>query len=160
MLHFTPNKIKADIFKHLHLFHCSPNTVFLCINTNSLSSPCLSLQSEAGNFECSVSALRWVCKEKVSLKYQFWSWEGHMERMASRRYMPAGPLMDISVISGKLDEVYLPHWICVGKWTFYISHSMCTTTDAVLVSSLIVCVCILCRRQPINIRQVCSPAHR
>ncbi|XP_018555614.1 uncharacterized protein LOC108899589 isoform X1 [Lates calcarifer] len=82
-------------------------------STDADEAPTYSLQSEAGNFECSVSALRWVCKEKVSLKYQFWSWEGHMERMASRRYMPAGPLMDISVISGKLDEVYLPHWICV-----------------------------------------------
>ncbi|XP_050931905.1 uncharacterized protein LOC108899588 isoform X2 [Lates calcarifer] len=82
-------------------------------STDADETPTYSLQSEAGNFECSVSALRWVCKEKVSLKYQFWSWEGHMERMASRRYMPAGPLMDISVISGKLDEVYLPHWICV-----------------------------------------------
>ncbi|GLD53087.1 uncharacterized protein AKAME5_000587800 [Lates japonicus] len=82
-------------------------------STDADEAPTYSLQSEAGNFECSVSALRWVCKEKVSLKYQFWSWEGHMERMESRRYMPAGPLMDVSVISGKLDEVYLPHWICV-----------------------------------------------
>ncbi|XP_039661994.1 NACHT, LRR and PYD domains-containing protein 1 homolog isoform X2 [Perca fluviatilis] len=75
--------------------------------------PTYSLQSEAGNFECSVSGLRWVCKEKVSFKYQFCSWEGIMERMESLQYMPAGPLMDITVIAGKLDEVYLPHWICL-----------------------------------------------
>ncbi|XP_071325380.1 uncharacterized protein [Trachinotus anak] len=75
--------------------------------------PTYSLQSEAGHFECSVSALRWVCKEKVSLKYQFFSWEGHMERMESRQYMAAGPLMNITVIAGKLDEAYLPHWICI-----------------------------------------------
>lgn len=25
--------------------------------------------------------------------------------------------MDITVISGKLDEVYMPHWICTGKQT-------------------------------------------
>ncbi|XP_056235668.1 NACHT, LRR and PYD domains-containing protein 1 homolog [Seriola aureovittata] len=72
-----------------------------------------SLQSEAGRFECSVSALRWVCKETVSLEYQFVSWEEHMERMKSMQYKPAGPLMNITVNAGKLDEVYLPHWICI-----------------------------------------------
>ncbi|XP_071325376.1 uncharacterized protein [Trachinotus anak] len=82
-------------------------------STDVDEAPTYSLQSEAGHFECSVSALRWVCKEKVSLKYQFFSWEGHMERMESRQYMAAGPLMNITVIAGKLDEVYLPHWICI-----------------------------------------------
>ncbi|XP_059181749.1 uncharacterized protein LOC131960527 isoform X2 [Centropristis striata] len=80
-------------------------------------SPIYSLQSEAGNFECSVSGLRWECKEKVSLKYQFCSLKYHMERIESTKYMPAGPLMGISVIAGKLDVVYLPHWICVDDPT-------------------------------------------
>ncbi len=40
-----------------------------------------------------------------------------MERMERMKYMPAGPLIDITVIAGKFDEVYLPHWICIGKWT-------------------------------------------
>ncbi|XP_059194909.1 uncharacterized protein LOC131976046 isoform X2 [Centropristis striata] len=79
--------------------------------------PTYSLQSEAGNFECSVSGLRWVCKEKVSLKYQFCSLKGHMERIDSIKYMPAGPLMGITVIAGKIDIVYLPHWICVDDPT-------------------------------------------
>ncbi|XP_035862451.1 uncharacterized protein LOC116060966 [Sander lucioperca] len=81
--------------------------------TDADEAPTYSLQSEAGIFECSVSGLRWVCKEKVSFKYQFCSWEGIMERMESLQYMPAGPLMDITVIAGKLDEVYLTHWICI-----------------------------------------------
>ncbi|KAK5922026.1 hypothetical protein CgunFtcFv8_019332 [Champsocephalus gunnari] len=72
-----------------------------------------SLKSEAGNFECSVSGLRWVCQDKVSFKYQFCSSEEPMKRMEMMRYMPAGPLIDITVISGKLSEVYLPHWICI-----------------------------------------------
>ncbi|XP_034057097.1 uncharacterized protein LOC117536366 [Gymnodraco acuticeps] len=72
-----------------------------------------SLKSEAGNFECSVSGLRWVCQDKVSFKYQFCSSEEPMKRMEMMRYMPAGPLIDITVISGKLFEVYLPHWICI-----------------------------------------------
>ncbi|XP_070822674.1 NACHT, LRR and PYD domains-containing protein 1 homolog isoform X2 [Chaetodon trifascialis] len=36
-----------------------------------------------------------------------------MARMANMKYMPAGPLIDITAVAGKLDEVYLPHWICI-----------------------------------------------
>ncbi|XP_042279678.1 uncharacterized protein LOC121905496 isoform X2 [Thunnus maccoyii] len=86
-------------------------------STDADEAPTYSLQSEAGKFECSVSDLRWVCEEKVSIKYQFWSWEEHMERMESLQYMPAGPLLDITVIAGKLNEVYLPHWICTDDST-------------------------------------------
>ncbi|KAI9526275.1 hypothetical protein NQZ68_041560 [Dissostichus eleginoides] len=86
-----------------------------------------SLKSEAGNFECSVSGLRWVCQEKVSFKYQFCSSEEPMKRMEMMKYMPAGPLIDITVISGKLFEVYLPHWICIDDipeilQTFAVLH--------------------------------------
>uniref|UniRef100_G3PFF1 CARD domain-containing protein n=1 Tax=Gasterosteus aculeatus aculeatus TaxID=481459 RepID=G3PFF1_GASAC len=71
------------------------------------------LQSKAGNYECSVSGLRWICNGTVSFKYQFCSWEEHMKRMKSLQYMPAGPLMDITVVTGRFDEVHLPHWICI-----------------------------------------------
>ncbi|XP_067436397.1 NLR family CARD domain-containing protein 3-like isoform X2 [Thunnus thynnus] len=71
-----------------------------------------SLKSAAGCFECSVSALRWVCKEKVSFKYKFCSWEEHRERPSCMDYIPAGPLLDITVTAGMLEEVHLPHWIC------------------------------------------------
>nr|XP_033465968.1 NACHT, LRR and PYD domains-containing protein 12-like isoform X1 [Epinephelus lanceolatus] len=74
-----------------------------------------SLQSEAGRFECRVSALRWVCKEKVSFKYQFCSWEELGERPSCMDYMQAGPLLDITVTAGKLEEVHLPHWVCVDQ---------------------------------------------
>ncbi|KAM7421387.1 hypothetical protein PAMA_015494 [Pampus argenteus] len=74
--------------------------------------PTYSLQSEAGKFECSVSGLRWVSNDTVGFKYQFLSWEKHMDRIESLQYMPAGPLLDITVTAGKLNEVYLPHWIC------------------------------------------------
>ncbi|KAM4579872.1 uncharacterized protein PAE49_004972 isoform 2-T2 [Odontesthes bonariensis] len=75
--------------------------------------PTYSLQSDVGHFECSISGLRWVCKEKVGFRYHFGSWDGHMERMESRRYSPAGPLMDVTVTAGRFDEVHLPHWICI-----------------------------------------------
>uniref|UniRef100_A0A096LWL7 FIIND domain-containing protein n=1 Tax=Poecilia formosa TaxID=48698 RepID=A0A096LWL7_POEFO len=74
--------------------------------------PTYSLQSAAGHFECSVSGLRWVCREKVGFRYRFCSWDGHMERMESRGFRPAGPLLDISVLTGKVMEVQLPHWVC------------------------------------------------
>ncbi|KAM9718225.1 sterile alpha motif domain-containing protein 9-like isoform 1-T2 [Menidia menidia] len=70
-----------------------------------------SLRSDGGFFECAVSALRWVCKEPISLEYRFCSWEEHTEKPVCMGLMPAGPLIDISVTSGKLEEVHLPHWI-------------------------------------------------
>ncbi|XP_063341100.1 uncharacterized protein LOC134635628 [Pelmatolapia mariae] len=82
-------------------------------STDADEAPTYSLQSAAGHFECRVSGLRWVCKGKTSFQYQFRSWEGHMERMEGRQYMPAGPLMDVTVTAGKLNEVHLPHWICI-----------------------------------------------
>ncbi|KAK9514204.1 hypothetical protein VZT92_027687 [Zoarces viviparus] len=82
-------------------------------STGADEAPTYSLQSEAGHFECSVSGLRWICQGKVSFKYQFCSVEEHMERINSMQYMPAGPLMNITVLAGKLDEVHLPHWICI-----------------------------------------------
>ncbi|KAK5614058.1 hypothetical protein CRENBAI_011776 [Crenichthys baileyi] len=81
--------------------------------TSPDEAPTYSLQSEAGRFECRVSGLRWVCKEKVDFRYRFCSWDGHMVRMESRGYRPAGPLMDITVLTGKIMEVQLPHWICI-----------------------------------------------
>nr|XP_033486824.1 caspase-1-A-like isoform X2 [Epinephelus lanceolatus] len=81
-----------------------------CVDADD--APTYSLQSEAGAFECSVSGLCWVCKEKVSFRYQFGSWEGHLDRMKTMQYIPGGPLLDITVIAGKLDEAHLPHWIC------------------------------------------------
>lgn len=74
---------------------------------------------EACNFECSVSGLHWVCKESVSFNYQSVCWEGHMERLETMQYITEGPLLDITVIVGKLDDLYLPHWICTGKSTSY-----------------------------------------
>ncbi|XP_033948708.1 caspase recruitment domain-containing protein 8-like isoform X2 [Pseudochaenichthys georgianus] len=82
----------------------------ICVDDED--TPIYSLQSDAGPFECGVSGLRWVCKEKVSLKYQFGSWEEHMERMEALHFIPGGPLLDVTVIAGKLEEAYLPHWIC------------------------------------------------
>ncbi|KAK9517965.1 hypothetical protein VZT92_023295 [Zoarces viviparus] len=108
---------KVRMFENTKIYIKSTSGVWIQLEpevncVDSEDAPIYSLQSEAGRFECSVSGLRWVCKEKVSLKYQFGSWEEHMERMETMRYIPGGPLLDITVVAGKLDEAHLPHWIC------------------------------------------------
>lgn len=40
-----------------------------------------------------------------------------MERVESRQYMPAGPVIDVAVTAGQLSEMHLPHWVCIGKRT-------------------------------------------
>ncbi|XP_076006362.1 NACHT, LRR and PYD domains-containing protein 1b allele 3-like isoform X1 [Genypterus blacodes] len=57
--------------------------------------------------------LRWVCHERVTIKYHLNTWLEHRERLAGTGYTPAGPLLDITITDGKLEEVYLPHWICI-----------------------------------------------
>ncbi|XP_056156843.1 sterile alpha motif domain-containing protein 9 [Lampris incognitus] len=76
--------------------------------------PTYSLQSKEGRYQCSVSALRWVCRESVHIQYQFGSWQEHMERLKLKQYLPGGPLLDITIIAGKLDEAHLPHFVCKG----------------------------------------------
>ncbi|XP_054878902.1 NACHT, LRR and PYD domains-containing protein 1b allele 2-like [Poeciliopsis prolifica] len=90
---------------------------------NQTESPTYSLQSEAGLFECSISGLRWFCSERVVFRFRFCSWDdGHMDRMESRGYRPAGPLLDISVITGRMAAVFLPHWICVDDVPEPLEH--------------------------------------
>lgn len=39
-----------------------------------------------------------------------------MSKPSCMDYMPAGPLLDITVTAGEMEEVYLPHWI--GEQTY------------------------------------------
>ncbi|KAK2862902.1 hypothetical protein Q5P01_002435 [Channa striata] len=70
-----------------------------------------SLRSGAGHFECRESALRWVCTGNISFRYRFCSWEDQMTKPVCIEYMPAGPLLDITITAGKIEELHLPHWI-------------------------------------------------
>ncbi|XP_071234704.1 sterile alpha motif domain-containing protein 9-like [Salvelinus alpinus] len=70
--------------------------------------------SPPGRYECRVSGLRWVCKDHVNLKYQFSSWEPHRAMMKSLGYKQGGPLLDVTIVAGKLEEVHLPHFACFG----------------------------------------------
>ncbi|XP_035609289.2 sterile alpha motif domain-containing protein 9-like [Oncorhynchus keta] len=70
--------------------------------------------SPLGRYECRVSGLRWVCKDHVSLQYQFSSWEPHSAMMKSLGYKQGGPLLDVTILAGELEEVHLPHFACFG----------------------------------------------
>ncbi|XP_035991414.1 uncharacterized protein LOC105923587 isoform X3 [Fundulus heteroclitus] len=122
MLPQTSSGIKEELSPSLDLVDCKSAEQDSCSWTkvdpeedwtSPDEAPTYRLRSEAGHFECRVSGLRWVCEEKVSFRYRFCSWNGHMLRMEGRGYRPAGPLMDITVFSGKMMEVQLPHWVCI-----------------------------------------------
>ncbi len=59
--------------------------------------------------------MRWVCDCDVTLQYQ--TVDGHflnaeLEKLQCNRI---APVMDVMVISGKLEEVHLPHYACLGE---------------------------------------------
>uniref|UniRef100_A0A9J8CA18 Uncharacterized protein n=1 Tax=Cyprinus carpio carpio TaxID=630221 RepID=A0A9J8CA18_CYPCA len=69
----------------------------------------------AGRFECSRTRMRWVCAGDVTLQYRavdgcFLSEE--LERLQCERI---GPVIDVTVISGKLEEAHLPHYACLAE---------------------------------------------
>ncbi|KAL6466708.1 hypothetical protein MHYP_G00245120 [Metynnis hypsauchen] len=76
---------------------------------------CYRISSPAGSYECSVTGLRWVSDGNVSLMYHFIDWEPYIEDLKRMQYEPCGPLIDITIISGVLNEVHLPHFACLGS---------------------------------------------
>ncbi len=59
--------------------------------------------------------MRWVCDCDVTLQYQ--TVDGHflnteLEKLQCNRI---APVMDLTVISGNLEEVHLPHYACLGE---------------------------------------------
>ncbi|XP_062382255.1 protein NLRC3-like [Sardina pilchardus] len=77
------------------------------VSTYSLSSP-------AGSYECPESGLRWTCAGPVTLQYRFMDWHLLADELPHMQYRPAGPSMDIKLISGELEEIHLPHFLCLG----------------------------------------------
>ncbi|XP_067219617.1 NACHT, LRR and PYD domains-containing protein 1 homolog isoform X2 [Chanodichthys erythropterus] len=73
------------------------------------------ISTQAGRFECSRTRMRWVCAGDVTLQYRqvdgrFLNAE--LERLQCERI---GPVIDVSVISGKLEEAHLPHYACLAE---------------------------------------------
>ncbi|KAM9398444.1 uncharacterized protein ACWYII_031915 isoform 2-T4 [Salvelinus alpinus] len=67
-----------------------------------------------GSYECTVSGLRWLCERDVILKYHFRNWEPYSQLLKDMQYTQAGPLLDITMELGELEEVHLPHFVCLG----------------------------------------------
>ncbi|XP_045567058.1 NACHT, LRR and PYD domains-containing protein 12 isoform X1 [Salmo salar] len=67
-----------------------------------------------GSFECTVSGLRWLCERDVILKYHFRNWEPYSHLLKDMQYTQGGPLLDITMELGELEEVHLPHFVCLG----------------------------------------------
>ncbi|XP_067219942.1 uncharacterized protein [Chanodichthys erythropterus] len=87
------------------------------------------ISTKAGRFECSRTRMRWVCSGDVTLQYcavdgRFLSAE--LKRLQCERI---GPVIDVTVISGKLEEAHLPHYACLAE-----SHP--TLKDAVKILSV------------------------
>ncbi|XP_026076481.1 uncharacterized protein LOC113054908 isoform X2 [Carassius auratus] len=82
-----------------------------------------------GRYECVRTRMRWVCDGDVTLQYhtvdgRFLNTE--MKRLQCNRI---APVMEVTVISGKLEEVHLPHYACLGE-------SEASLRDAVKVLSV------------------------
>ncbi|XP_045074980.1 uncharacterized protein LOC121562569 [Coregonus clupeaformis] len=67
-----------------------------------------------GRYECTVSGLRWVCDRDVILKYHFRNWYPYSHLLKDMQYGQGGPLLDITMELGELEEVHLPHFVCLG----------------------------------------------
>ncbi len=82
-----------------------------------------------GRYECVRTRMRWVCVCDVTLQYQTVDGQflnAELQRLQSNRI---APVMDVTVISGKLEEVHLPHYACLGE-------SEASLRDAVKVLSV------------------------
>ncbi|KAM9399082.1 uncharacterized protein ACWYII_031439 isoform 1-T1 [Salvelinus alpinus] len=67
-----------------------------------------------GSYECTVSGLRWLCERDVILKYHFRNWDPYSQLLKDMQYTQGGPLLDITMELGELEEVHLPHFVCLG----------------------------------------------
>ncbi|XP_071261071.1 NACHT, LRR and PYD domains-containing protein 3-like [Salvelinus alpinus] len=67
-----------------------------------------------GSYECTVSGLRWLCERDVVLNYHFRNWDPYSQLLKDMQYTQGGPLLDITMELGELEEVHLPHFVCLG----------------------------------------------
>ncbi|XP_063062033.1 protein NLRC3-like [Engraulis encrasicolus] len=68
----------------------------------------------SGSYECLESGLRWSCAGPVTLQYRISKEEQFWSQLQMLGYRPVGPLLEIKLLSGELEEVHLPHSLCLG----------------------------------------------
>ncbi|KAK2900556.1 hypothetical protein Q8A67_008671 [Cirrhinus molitorella] len=73
------------------------------------------IRTPAGRFECRRTRMRWVCAGDVTLQYRAVDGRflrAELERLQCERI---GPVIDVTVISRKLEEAHLPHYACLAE---------------------------------------------
>lgn len=78
----------------------------------------------AGWFVCSRTRMRWVCAGNITLQYHAVDacfLRAELERLQCEWI---GPVIDVTVISGKLEEAHLPHYASLAEIRT-LSHRCC-----------------------------------
>ncbi|KAK9961695.1 hypothetical protein ABG768_007099 [Culter alburnus] len=73
------------------------------------------ISTPAGRFKCSRTRIRWVCAGDVTLQYCEVDGGFLSEEINRLQYERIGPVFDVTVISGKLEEAHLPHYACLAE---------------------------------------------
>ncbi|XP_050959364.1 NACHT, LRR and PYD domains-containing protein 3 isoform X2 [Labeo rohita] len=68
-----------------------------------------------GRYECIRTRMRWVCDCEVTFQYHVVDGQFLNTQLKNLQYNRIGPVIDVTLISGKLEEVHLPHYVCLGN---------------------------------------------
>ncbi|XP_065548199.1 caspase recruitment domain-containing protein 8-like isoform X1 [Lathamus discolor] len=69
----------------------------------------------AGIFQCSITGLGFKVKSAVTITYRYATWSRHLSKVDEEMWVPAGPLFHIKVQPRVVQEVHLPHFICLAE---------------------------------------------
>ncbi|XP_062484397.1 NACHT, LRR and PYD domains-containing protein 1-like isoform X2 [Pezoporus occidentalis] len=69
----------------------------------------------AGIFQCSITGLGFKVKSAVTITYRYATWSRHLSKADEEMWVPAGPLFHIKVQPRVVQEVHLPHFICLAE---------------------------------------------
>ncbi|KAA0711550.1 hypothetical protein E1301_Tti006161 [Triplophysa tibetana] len=73
------------------------------------------VSTEPGRYECIRTRMRWVCDCDVTLQYHVVDARSLNAQLENLKCDRVGPVIDVTVISGELEEVHLPHCVCLGN---------------------------------------------
>uniref|UniRef100_A0A672QZU8 FIIND domain-containing protein n=1 Tax=Sinocyclocheilus grahami TaxID=75366 RepID=A0A672QZU8_SINGR len=73
------------------------------------------ISTPAGRFECSRTRMRWVCAGDVTLQYRAVDGRFLSAELETLQCERIGPVIDVTVISGKLEEAHLSHYACLAE---------------------------------------------
>ncbi|XP_057191010.1 cardiomyopathy-associated protein 5 isoform X2 [Triplophysa rosa] len=73
------------------------------------------ISTQPGRYECIRTTMRWVCDCDVTLQYHAVDGRSLISELERLQCEQIGPVMDVTVISGKLMEAHLPHFACLAE---------------------------------------------